>query len=82
MKQAAKSKRNSAKGGAGSASGSGASRLVDVTQMRAKFNVKINGVIKMSQAQLAEVLTLAMKYKADETELMEKFDSPSLGVMA
>lgn len=69
-KSKAKNKRKSGQSTASSG------KLVDITQLRAKFIVKIDSVIQMARVQLAECQTLFIKYEQDEEpELLEKFRS-------
>lgn len=51
------------------------SKLVDITQMRAKFTVKINTVAKTVSTHLAESIAFYVKWRDGEEELMQKFTS-------
>lgn len=50
-----------------------ATKLVDVTQLRNKFIVKITTVIKFTKTSLMEALSQLNTYKAEEHVLMEKW---------
>ena len=67
---AAKAKR---KAESNKAKGSKNTKLVDVTQLRAKYVMKIGQVAKMSVAHLNDVLEFYTKYSEHESELMDKF---------
>lgn len=50
-----------------------ATKLVDVTQLRNKFIVKLTTVIKFTKTHLVEALSLLNTYKTEEHELVSKW---------
>jgi len=57
-------------------SGTGKStKLIDVTQMRAKFVVKVNSVAVTAETHLKEAISFYEKYCESEEELMANFKS-------
>lgn len=53
----------------------GNTKLVDVTQLRTKFTVKISTVAKTAGTNIKEALLFFEKYKESEKELFDKFNS-------
>lgn len=63
------------KGKSSSSGAKGAAKLVDVTQLRAKFIVKITSVVRMSKAHVHDALDLFVKYRDnEESTLIQKFN--------
>ena len=52
-------------------------KLIDVTQLKARFQVKLGNVARMSQVALDDVIALYQAYHAEEGELFLKFQSVS-----
>lgn len=69
----AKARKGRRQSGSGTGSGGGGSKLVDVTQLRTKFMVKITNVAKTAKTHLNEVLAFYGKYCDEEKDLLNNF---------